>query len=112
MEDYKDNESFKARVVEEEISAITEYANKKNVKEYETEADPGSSPFLYIIVQILPLVLLIVISYMLFSKLANSNKGSMDFGKSRAKLSDDKHQAKFSDVAGLKEEKEEVKVSY
>ena len=33
----------------------------------------------------------------------------MDFGKSRAKLSDDKHQAKFSDVAGLKEEKEEVK---
>ena len=45
----------------------------------------------------------------MFSKLANSNKGSMDFGKSRAKLSDDKHQAKFSDVAGLKEEKEEVK---
>ncbi len=109
LEDYKKNESFKAKVIEAEIDTITAYAEEKDIEEYKTEADPGSSPVLYIIVNVLPLVVFVVIAYILFSKLASTNKGSMDFGKSRAKLSDDKHQAKFSDVAGLKEEKEEVK---
>ncbi len=109
LKDYKDNESFSAKVIEAEIDDITLYAENNDIEEYVTNSDPGSSPILYIIVQVLPLVLLAVMAYVLFSKLANSNKGSMDFGKSRAKLSDDKHQAKFSDVAGLKEEKEEVK---
>lgn len=109
LDGYRNNESFETKVVEEEIKAITDYANSNNIKKYETESDPGSSTLLYIVVNVLPLVILVVISYVLFSKLANSNKGSMDFGKSRAKLSDDKHQCKFSDVAGLKEEKEEVK---
>lgn len=109
LDGYADNESFETRVVEAEVSNILTLAEENEIKEYETESDPGSSTFLYIIVNVLPLLLLIIISYILFSKLANSNKGSMDFGKSRAKLSDDKHQAKFSDVAGLKEEKEEVK---
>ena len=109
LEDYAENESFETRVIEAEVANILTLAEENEIAEYETESDPGSSPVLYIIVNVLPLVLLIVISYILFSKLASSNKGSMDFGKSRAKLSDDKHQAKFSDVAGLKEEKEEVK---
>ena len=109
LDGYADNESFEARVVEAEIANILALKEENEIAEYTTEPDPGSSPVLYIIVNVLPLVLLIVISYILFSKLASSNKGSMDFGKSRAKLSDDKHQAKFSDVAGLKEEKEEVK---
>ena len=109
LEGYADNELFETRVVEAEVSNILTLTEENEIAEYETEPDPGSSPVLYIIVNVLPLVLLIVISYILFSKLASSNKGSMDFGKSRAKLSDDKHQAKFSDVAGLKEEKEEVK---
>ena len=109
MDGYKTNETFEVKVVEDEISNITNYVKDKNIKEYKTESDPGSSALLYIFVNVLPLVVLVVISYVLFSKLASSNKGSMDFGKSRAKLSDDKHQAKFNDVAGLKEEKEEVK---
>ncbi len=109
LKDYKKNETFKVKVVEAEIENIINYVNEKDIKEYDTESDPGSSPILYIIVNVLPLVVFVVIAYILFSKLASTNKGSMDFGKSRAKLSDDKHQAKFSDVAGLKEEKEEVK---
>lgn len=109
LDGYKKNETFKVKVVDAEIESIINYAKENNIKEYTTESDPGSSTFIYILINVLPLVVLVVISYVLFSKLANSNKGSMDFGKSRAKLSDDKHQAKFSDVAGLKEEKEEVK---
>lgn len=109
IDGYKNNESFEAKAVEAEIETITNYASEKRIKEYKTESDPGSSTLVYIIINVLPLVILVIVTYILFSKLANSNKGSMDFGKSRAKLSDDKHQAKFSDVAGLKEEKEEVK---
>lgn len=109
LADYADNETFSTRVVEAELANILTLIEENEIEKYETESDPGSSTVLYLIVNILPLVLLIIISYVLFSKLASSNKGSMDFGKSRAKLSDDKHQAKFADVAGLKEEKEEVK---
>ena len=109
LKDYKTNESFEAKIVEAEIDSVVNYANTMNIKEYETVSDPGASQLVYIIVQIVPLVFIGILAYVLFSKLASSNKGSMDFGKSRAKLSDDKHQAKFSDVAGLKEEKEEVK---
>lgn len=109
LADYADNETFSTRVVEAELANILMLIEENEIEKYETESDPGSSTVLYLIVNILPLVLLIIISYVLFSKLASSNKGSMDFGKSRAKLSDDKHQAKFADVAGLKEEKEEVK---
>ena len=103
LDGYKENESFEAKVVEAEVENILTLTEKNEIKKYERESDPGTSPVLYIIVNVLPLLLLIVVSYILFSKLASSNKGSMDFGKSRAKLSDDKHQAKFSDVAGLKE---------
>lgn len=109
LKDYKANESFEAKIVEAEIDSVVNYANINDIKEYETVSDPGASQLVYIIVQIVPLIFIGILAYILFSKLASSNKGSMDFGKSRAKLSDDKHQAKFSDVAGLKEEKEEVK---
>ena len=41
-------------------------------------------------------------------KLGNNGKGTFDFGKSRAKLSEEGGSKTFKDVAGLKEEKEEV----
>ena len=49
-----------------------------------------------------------VIAYFLFIKLASSNKNSMDFGRNKARLVDDNNKKSFKDVAGLKEEKEEV----
>ena len=108
LENYKENESFKAKVIEAEIDTITKYINENDVETYKTESDPGSSSILYIIVNVLPLVIIVIASYFLFSKLASTNKNSVDFGRSRAKLSDSNFQVKFKDVAGLKEEKEEV----
>ena len=96
LDGYKENESFEARVVEAEVDNILTLTEENEIEEYKTESDPGSSPVLYIIVNVLPLVLLIIISYVLFSKLASYNKGSMDFGKSRAKLSYDKQKKKKS----------------
>ena len=107
LKSYGKDESFKAKVLEKDLSIVTEYANKLG-KKYKTESDPGSSSILYIIVNILPIVIIVVTAYFLFGKLASSNKNSMDFGKSKAKLNDGNFQVKFKDVAGLKEEKEEV----
>ncbi len=108
LNSYKENEQFKATVVEAEMDSIVKYAESNNLKVYETNPDPGSVSWLYIIINILPLVILVGATYFIFMKMANSNKGSMDFGKSRAKLSSDGGKVKFKDVAGLKEEKEEV----
>ena len=108
LKDYDKNESFTAKVISEDVDTITEYAKEQNIKEYDTEKDPGSSNIGYIILNIVPIVVLIVAAYFMFTKLAAGNNKSMDFGKSRAKLSEDGGQVRCSDVAGLKEEKEEV----
>lgn len=105
---YKEKETFKSKVVERDLAEITNYAKENDLKVYETNKDPGSISILYIIINFLPLIIIVVVSYFLFTKMANGNKNSMDFGRSRAKLSEDGGSVKFSDVAGLKEEKEEV----
>ena len=104
---YDKGESFKSKVLEEDLPIVTDYANQLG-KKYKTESDPGSSNILYIVVNILPIVIIVASAYFLFGKLASTNRNSVDFGKSRARLNDGNFQVKFKDVAGLKEEKEEV----
>ena len=108
LSDYKENESFIAKIMPEEVDKITNYVEEQNLKAYEVNKDPGTSSILIIISNILPILLLGILTYILFSKMASGNNKSMDFGRSRAKLSEDGGKARFSDVAGLKEEKEEV----
>ncbi len=108
LSNYKEKETFSSKVVEKDLTEITNYAKEHDLKVYETKKDPGSISLIYIIINFLPLVIIIIASYFLFTKMAGSNKNSMDFGRSRAKLSEDGGNIKFKDVAGLKEEKEEV----
>ena len=108
LDNYKENESFQTKVIPEEVSIITEYVTENKIAKYNTESDPGSSTFLYILVNVLPFVLTIAVGYVLFKKLATSNKNSVDFGRSRARLSNDQDKKTFNDVAGLTEEKQEV----
>lgn len=107
LKNYEKNEVFTVKVPlsDEVIKQITqgEYTSKIEVK-----ADPDSSSLLMIIVNVLPLVILVVGGFWMFSKQMNSAGKSMDFGKSQAKLNTDKNKKTFKDVAGLKEEKEEV----
>ncbi len=108
LEGYKEKEYFTTKVIGEEVGTITEYAKNQGIKEYDTNKDPGSNNFMYIIINFLPIVVLLVAAYFMFNKLSAGNNKSMDFGRSRAKLSEDGGQVRFTDVAGLKEEKEEV----
>ena len=108
IEGYKKGEKFTTKLISEEIDVVTEYAETKGLDLYETNKDPGSSSVLYIIINVVPMLIIIVVAYVLFNKLAAGNNKSMDFGRSRAKLSEDGGQVRFTDVAGLKEEKQEV----
>ena len=54
LKDYKENESFKAKLIEGEIANVTEYVADNEIEEYKNESDPGSSSLLYIIVNIIP----------------------------------------------------------
>lgn len=108
LKDYKEKESFTTRVIPEEIQTVTKYAEEQNIKEYVTKKDPGSNNIGYIVLNVLPLIIIVAAAYFMFSRLAAGNNKSMDFGRSRAKLSEDGGNTRFTDVAGLKEEKEEV----
>ena len=110
LKGYEENETFFARLpLSEEVMKKVVDASEEQSFELVAEEDPGSSSLLYIVVNVLPMLLLIGVAFWFFSKQLSGNKSSMDFGKSKARLSSDNNKVTFKDVAGLKEEKEEVK---
>ncbi len=107
---YKKNESFFVRVpltdsIIKEISTFSEEGNFK----FNTQKDPESSSLLLILANVLPFVIFIGGAFFILSRQMGGANKSMDFGRSRAKLVSDENKVTFQDVAGLKEEKEEVK---
>ena len=109
LKDYSKTESFKVTVpyTDTVISTLYENAENHGLK-VSTNTNPENSTWLNVIVNILPIVIFGFLLYFMFTKLGNNGKGTFDFGKSRAKLSEDGGRKTFKDVAGLKEEKEEV----
>ena len=110
LEGYSENESFEATL------PLSDQVMKKIVKASDSQdfklnvvPDPESSSLLLILVNVLPIVLLVVVAFWFFNKQMAGNKSSLDFGKSRARLNSDTNKVTFKDVAGLEEEKEEVK---
>ena len=89
------------------ISSVYELAENNNLK-VQTNTNPENSTWLNIVVNIVPIIIFGVLAYVMIAKLSNNGKGTFDFSKSRAKLSEDGGTKTFKDVAGLKEEKEEV----
>ena len=75
-----------------------------------TEKDPGKPWYVDIMPTILIIIGLGIIWFMFMNQTQNSgNSKAMNFGKSKAKLNQDsKEKVVFDDVAGLKEEKEEL----
>lgn len=108
--DYDSNETFELIVpisdsVIENILNISEQQSLNVV----TKGDPSNSSWLVILVNIVPTMVIIGLSLYLINKLMGNAKGggTFDFGKSRAKMNQESGTT-FKNVAGLKEEKEEV----
>ena len=89
------------------VSSVYELAESHNLK-VQTNTNPENSTWLTIVVNVVPIIIFGVLAYVMIAKLSNNGKGTFDFSKSRAKLSEDGGTKTFKDVAGLKEEKEEV----
>ena len=110
LEGYKENETFNSTAVlsDATLEEINKIKGEKDLSQ-KANKDPGESPWLYVLVNVLPMVAFIGIAFWFLTKQMGSAGKSMDFGKSKARLSDDKNKVTFKDVAGLKEEKEEVR---
>ena len=105
---YSDKESFEvnAPLSESVVNRVTEYAESNSIT-LVTGENPERNNVGEVLLNVIPTVLLVGSMLWLLTKLGKSNNNSMDFGRSKAKLSEEA-KAHFSDVAGLTEEKEEV----
>ena len=110
LENYKKDEKFEVvlPLSEQVMKKIVEASDTQNFK-MTVYPDPEASEWLAILVNFLPIIILIVFAFWFFNRQMAGNKSSLDFGKSRARLNNDSNKVTFKDVAGLKEEKEEVK---
>ena len=110
LEDYDANETFELIVPlsDSVIENILTVAKEQNLS-VDTKGDPSNSSWVVILVNIVPTLVIIGLSLYLINKLMGNAKGggTFDFGKSRAKMNQESGTT-FKNVAGLKEEKEEV----
>ena len=106
MKDYGKNESFSvtAPLAEEVMAQLLNGQNEHQFK-MNAKTDPSSSTLLLFVINVLPLIILVGVGFFFISRQMGSANKSMDFGKSRARLSEDTKKVTFKDVAGLTEEK-------
>ena len=109
LNNYKENQSFYTTLPlsEEVMKKIVAASDEQDFK-LTVKPDPSASSLIIILVNVVPIIVFIGVLFWIFNKQLAGNKSSLDFGKSRAKLVSDDNQVTFKDVAGLKEEKEEV----
>lgn len=109
LNSYEEGEVFIVTLplTNETIAKIYE-SQSVNGFELATQSDPESSTFLMFLVNVLPTILLIGIAFFFITRQMGTANKSMDFGKSKAKLHTGEKKINFNNVAGLKEEKEEV----
>ncbi len=109
LKDYNKNETFivKSPLSDATIEDIYEGSEEYDFKVSASE-DPDSSLLITLLVNFLPIILILGAAFFIITRQMGANNKSMDFGKSRARLNDDRKKVTFKDVAGLTEEKEEV----
>ena len=104
-----DKPNFKVNAPNSEsLQSTLSLYQQQNEFKWNVETNPENNSFVSILINIVPLLIILGCAVVLLNKLSGSNKSSMDFGRSRAKLSEDGGKVRFKDVAGLEEEKEEV----
>ena len=109
LKDAKDGETFtvKTPLSDTVINKIVKSSEEKDFKII-SKSDPSANGWVAFLINVAPTLLLIGLAFWFFTKQLNSQKGSMDFGRSKAKLNPDNGRVTFKDVAGLPEEKEEL----
>ena len=109
LKDAKKGETFsvKTPLSDTVVQKIIEASEEEDFK-IVSESDPTASTWYVFLVSIAPYILLFGLAFWFFTKQLGGQKGSMDFGRSKARLNPDNGRVTFKDVAGLPEEKEEL----
>ena len=96
LKDYDKNETFTTKISLSDpvIDRIYQYQEEKSFK-LTVDNDPNNGILELLLTTIFPLVLIGGATVILFTKLSGSNKSSMDFGRSRAKLAEDGGKVRF-----------------
>jgi cell division protease FtsH len=89
------------------LSNILETAQRGGIELEVLEAEQTSG-WVTFFTSIIPFVIIFILFFFLLSQAQGGGSRVMNFGKSKAKLYDDKKKAKFRDVAGADEEKQEL----
>ena len=110
LKGYEENETFSliAPLSDSVVSDILDKAEVYDLKVV-TNPNPENNSWLRLIANYLPMVLFLMLTFYFLNRMAAGGKGTFDFGRSKAQLSSDAQKTTFKNVAGLKEEKEEVK---
>ena len=91
MKDYKENESFSSSAPLSDSTIKEVYEGRKNYGfDVKAASDPSSSLFWSFLLNILPIVLLVGVGFYFITRQMGTANKSMDFGKSRARLTSDK----------------------
>jgi len=110
LDGYERNEQFNIKIPYSDsvVSEILKVADGENLK-VNVNKDPESTSIWKVIINFLPFVLLVGFAFYFLTRQVGGANKSFDFGKSKAKLHSDKDKVTFDNVAGLVEEKYEVK---
>ena len=96
LDGYKENESFDSTLpLSDEVMKKIVKASDAQDFELTVEPDPSGSSLLTILVNFLPIVIIIAAAFWMLNRQMAGNKSSLDFGKSRARLSSDKNKVTF-----------------
>lgn len=109
LKGYSSNEifTFNMPMTNETMVKLLDAEEKANFK-LTTSTDPSSSPFLLFLINVLPMLIIVGAAFYFITKQMGTGGKSMDFGRSKARLSGGETKVTFKDVAGLDEEKEEM----
>ena len=106
----KDNKTFEVYVPQDQLNALQEQYKSENVT-VKYIAPNNDSQWFQVVMTGLIMVVGVVIFFVFIqqSQGGGANKGAMNFGQSKAKMANpDTQKVNFKDVAGAKEEKEEL----
>ncbi|MGL5615853.1 MAG: ATP-dependent zinc metalloprotease FtsH [Sarcina sp.] len=104
----KDNKQFETYVPQTTFNSLMQ-ENKNEGTVITFKPPSNSSNWFQLIITGLIMVVGVSVFFMLIQQSQGGNKGAMNFGQSRAKMaSPDRKKVTFKDVAGAKEEKEEL----
>ena len=109
LNNYRENETFYLKVpLSNEVIAKILNAEENYDFKITTSSDPDSSTLLLFILNVLPMIIILGVGFYFVTRQMGAANKSMDFGRSKARLSEQNNKVTFKDVAGLDEEKEEV----